>query len=188
SRKKTAKKYSIKPPKKIRVKSKKKVTDKAPKKSKPKTKKRIPKRTLRRPAKKKARGRETLKKEQRKPIRNITKKLPFKEAKKARREAVATNKPGKSKQQVNKKLEEKEIGVVSHYFDKISVGVIKLSAPLKIGDKIQIKGAQGDFTQSVRSMQVNRENISRAKAGIEVGIKVISPVRYNDKVYISADK
>ena len=37
-------------------------------------------------------------------------------------------------------MEEQEIGVVDHFFGKISVGMIKLSGVLKVGDTIHIKG------------------------------------------------
>jgi putative protease len=81
-------------------------------------------------------------------------------------------------------MEEKEIGVVTHYFGKVFAGIIKLSAPLKIGDTIHIKGAHDDFTQTVTSMQVEHDVIESAKAGDEVGIKVDKPVHANDKVFI----
>ncbi len=82
-----------------------------------------------------------------------------------------------------KTLQEKEIGLITHYFGKISVGVIKLKAPLKIGDKIHIKGANTDFFQIVDSMQINHQSVSCVQKGQEVGIKIIQKVRQNDKVY-----
>ena len=33
----------------------------------------------------------------------------------------------------------KQIGTVSNYFDHVKVAAIKLTAPLKVGDKIEIK-------------------------------------------------
>ncbi len=79
--------------------------------------------------------------------------------------------------------QEKEIGIITHYFGKISVGVIKLRAPLKVGEKIHIKGATTDFFQTVDSMQINHQNVNYAQRGQEVGIKVAQKVRENDKVY-----
>ena len=84
----------------------------------------------------------------------------------------------------DKKPEEKLIGIVTHYFGKVYAGVIKLKAPLKIGDRIHIRGAHDDFIQTVNSMQINRENISSAGKGKEVGVKVIKPVHANDEVYL----
>lgn len=80
-------------------------------------------------------------------------------------------------------VKETEIGLVTHYFGKISVGVIKLKAPLRLGDKIHIKGANDDFYQLVTSMQLNHQDISSAPRGAEIGIKVNQRVHENDKVY-----
>ncbi|MCX6790776.1 MAG: hypothetical protein NTV62_01105 [Candidatus Gribaldobacteria bacterium] len=50
----------------------------------------------------------------------------------------------------------KELGLVTHYFDKICVAVIKLKQPIKIGDTIRIIGGEKtDFKQTVKSMEVN---------------------------------
>jgi putative protease len=80
-------------------------------------------------------------------------------------------------------VKETEIGLVTHYFGKISVGIIKLKAPLRVGDKIHIKGANDDFYQLVTSMQLNHQDISYAPRGAEIGIKVNQRVHENDKVY-----
>jgi len=83
-----------------------------------------------------------------------------------------------------KKSKPKEIGRITHYFGKVSVGIIKLKAPLEVGTKIHIKGANDDFKQTVKSMQVNHQSIAKAKRGDEVGIKVSKKVHENDKVYM----
>lgn len=78
---------------------------------------------------------------------------------------------------------EKEVGVITHYFDRISVGVLKLKSKVCCGDYIHIKGKDTDFTQVIESMQVNHKDILCANKNDEVGIKVIMPVKRNDKVY-----
>jgi putative protease len=78
---------------------------------------------------------------------------------------------------------EEEIGRITHYFDKVGVAVIKLTAPLKIGDKIHIKGHTTDFEQDVASMQIEHDSISEGKKGDAVGIKVNERVRGNDVVF-----
>ena len=78
---------------------------------------------------------------------------------------------------------EKEIGCITHYFGKISVGIIKLKAEMKVGDKIHIKGVHDDFVQVIKSMQENHKDILKAKKGALVGIKVKKIVHVNDKVY-----
>lgn len=80
-------------------------------------------------------------------------------------------------------MEEQEIGIIDHFFNKISVGMIKLSGELNVGDTIHIKGKQTDFSQSVESMRIEYDNVTQAKEGDKVGIKVAQPVHANDKVY-----
>ncbi|MDP2922906.1 MAG: hypothetical protein Q8O30_04205 [Candidatus Omnitrophota bacterium] len=80
-------------------------------------------------------------------------------------------------------MQEQEIGVVTHYFSKISVGIIKLKDTLKIGEKIHVKGVHDDFNQVIDSMQVEHQSVSEAKKDDEVGIKVIGKVHENDKVF-----
>ena len=80
-------------------------------------------------------------------------------------------------------MEEKEIGRISHYFGKVSVGIIELTGDLKVGDTIHIKGVHDDFTQKVDSLQVEHEQIQEGKKGDAVGVKVASKVHENDKVF-----
>jgi putative protease len=78
----------------------------------------------------------------------------------------------------------KELGLVTHYFDKIKVAVIKLKQPIKLGDTIRIIGGEKtDFKQTVKSMEVNHRKISRAKKGDDLGIKIKEVVREGYKVY-----
>lgn len=77
----------------------------------------------------------------------------------------------------------KEIGKVTHYFSKISVAVVKLTDGLSVGDKILIKGATTDIEQNVASMQIEHENVSSARSGQSVGLKVEGRTRPNDVVY-----
>ena len=79
---------------------------------------------------------------------------------------------------------EEKVGVVEHFFTKISVAAIKITdGELKVGDTIHIVGATTDFKQKVESMQINKQPVEIAKPGDEVGIKVIDRVRENDVVY-----
>jgi len=80
-------------------------------------------------------------------------------------------------------MEEQEIGVVDHFFGKISVGMIKLSGVLKVGDTIHIKGKNSDLSQKIESMRIEFDNVDEAKEGDKVGIKIAEPVHTNDKVY-----
>jgi len=81
---------------------------------------------------------------------------------------------------------EKEIGVVTHFFDKLSVAVIKITkGSLSVGDTIRIKGGEDtDFNQEVDSMQVEHEKIKKAKKGEEIGLKVKKIAREGYKVFL----
>jgi translation elongation factor EF-1alpha len=76
-----------------------------------------------------------------------------------------------------------EVGHVTHFFTKINVAVVELSATLAVGDTILIKGPTTDFEQVVGSMQIEHENIERAEAGQSIGLKVEERVREGDIVY-----
>lgn len=80
-------------------------------------------------------------------------------------------------------MQEKEIGRITHYFGKISVGIIELTDNLKVGDEIHIKGYTSDFTQKIESIQIEHVDVNEAKAGDTVGIKVAQKTHEHDKVY-----
>jgi hypothetical protein len=115
--------------------------------------------------------------------KRITKRrVPAKRVKKSPR----IKKPSRIKKKpVVKKPAEKGrvIGVVTHYFPKVRAAVVKLKAPLAIGDVVKIKGHTTDFTQNVSSMQIDRVPINLAKKGQEIGLLVDSRARGNDIVY-----
>ena len=81
-----------------------------------------------------------------------------------------------------KRLEE-EVGEVTHYFPKISVAVVALKAPLAVGDRIAIRGITTNLQQTVASMQIEHENVTKAKAGQSIGLKVDQRVREKDRVF-----
>lgn len=76
-----------------------------------------------------------------------------------------------------------EIGRVTHFFTKISVAVIELTASISVGDKILIKGANTNFEQTIESMQIEHENVEHAEAGQSIGLKVKERAREGDVVY-----
>jgi len=76
-----------------------------------------------------------------------------------------------------------QVGRITHFFSKISVAVVELTAPIAVGDRILIKGPSTDFEQIVDSMQIEHENIPRAKAGQAIGLKMAGHAREKDIVY-----
>ena len=80
-------------------------------------------------------------------------------------------------------MPEQEIGVITHYYGHINVAIIQLSDALKVGDSVHIKGHSSDFTQEISSMQIEHQDVSEAKAGDSVGLKVSQKAHPHDKVY-----
>lgn len=75
------------------------------------------------------------------------------------------------------------MGKIIHYYDKISVGVVKLEKALKVGDTIHMKGKVSDFEQAVGSMQLDHQNVDSAKKGEEVALKLDGKAKEGDVVY-----
>lgn len=80
-------------------------------------------------------------------------------------------------------MEERAIGKVTHFFGRISVAVLDLTEPLRVGDTIHIKGHTTDLTERVESMQIEHKDVPEAKPGDKVAIKVAGHVRERDVVY-----
>jgi selenocysteine-specific translation elongation factor len=84
-------------------------------------------------------------------------------------------------------MSEKIIGTVSDFFAHPVVAGIELTAALKAGDKIRIKGHTTDLEMTVDSMQIDNAHVTEAKAGDSIGVKVSDRVRSGDKVYKITD-
>ncbi len=87
----------------------------------------------------------------------------------------------KSPKKPEKKL--KLIGEVSNYFEHVGAASVKLNSELKVGDKIKFVGGEIEFEQEIKSMQIHREPVQKAKKGDEVGIKIKEKVRKGYKVF-----
>ena len=75
------------------------------------------------------------------------------------------------------------VGKIVHFFPKLSVAVVELSAPLRTGERVRIEGAHTPaFEQPVDSMQVEHARIAEARPGQSVGMKVAQAVREGDVV------
>lgn len=76
-----------------------------------------------------------------------------------------------------------KIGVVTHYYNHLGVGIIKLTGKLNQGDMIKFVGNGRDFSQSANSLQLDHKEIQSAKKGEEIGLKTDQKVREGDQVY-----
>jgi len=80
-------------------------------------------------------------------------------------------------------MEGQLIGQVIDYFKHVKAAAIKLSAPLKVGDKIKLVGGEKQIEMTVTEMQINRKPVKEAKKGDDVGILVPEDVHKNYRVY-----
>lgn len=80
-------------------------------------------------------------------------------------------------------MPEELIGQVSDFFARPVVAGVELTGTLKVGDELHIVGHSTSLEFTVTSMQINNVNVTQAKAGDSVGIKVSDRVRRGDKVY-----
>jgi translation elongation factor EF-1alpha len=84
-------------------------------------------------------------------------------------------------------MSEEIIGEVSDFFAHPVVAGIELTAVLRVGDKIHIKGHTTDLEMTVDSMQINNEQVEEAQPGDSIGVKVSERVRSGDLVYKITD-
>lgn len=74
------------------------------------------------------------------------------------------------------------IGKVTHWYDKISVAVIKLNKALKVGDEIKVKHGDVEFSEIVTSMQLDHKPVEKGKKGDEVAIKLTKQAKDGSEV------
>ncbi len=84
-------------------------------------------------------------------------------------------------------MSEEIVGKVSDFFAKPVVAGIELTAVLKVGDRIRIKGHTTDLEMNVDSMQIDNAQVQEAKAGDSIGVKLSDRVRSGDTVYKITD-
>ena len=80
-------------------------------------------------------------------------------------------------------MAEKQIGRVTHWYDKLGVAVLDLKGTLKVGEKVKVvKGAEV-FEEEIASMQVNHKDVSSAEKGDEVAVKFSQKTKEGAAVY-----
>ena len=80
-------------------------------------------------------------------------------------------------------MPEEAVGKVSDFFSRPVVAGVEMIGTLKVGDKIHITGHTTDIEMVINSMQINNADVTDAKPGDSVGIKVPDRVRRGDAVY-----
>ncbi len=118
-------------------------------------------------------------------IRKKTPKPPAKSVKKiskVKSASLKTAKPAKKTRPLDPNLV--KVGEITHYFDRIKVGVVKITAgTILIGDKLTMAGDNSRFVQKVWSMQIESQDVKVAKKGQLIGLKLDKPVAVGNLVY-----
>lgn len=130
-----------------------------------------------------------------KKIKRIVKKARNKKRKNLRKGKIRqtrkreNKKAGKLKIKKSGKQKSKKVkspqpwGVITHYYGKIGVAIVKLNSDIMKGVNVSIIGATTNFTQVIDSMQADHQEIDVAKRGQEIGIKVKDRVREGDELF-----
>lgn len=80
-------------------------------------------------------------------------------------------------------MADKETGVVTHWYDKIGVAVVKLKDTLKMGDKIKVKHGEVEFDDTILSMQVDHKDVPFGKKSDEVAMKLSGKAKEGSKIF-----
>ena len=75
------------------------------------------------------------------------------------------------------------IGEVTHFYDRLSVAVLKLTEPIRVGDMLHLLGHHTDFRQKVESIQIEHQEVTEAGPGQDVAVKVAQKVHPGDTVF-----
>jgi hypothetical protein len=81
-----------------------------------------------------------------------------------------------------------QIGVVTHFFDKLCVAVVQLQETLYLEDWVLIHGPRTNLEQQVISMQIHHQCIDKGEPGEQIALRVSEPVREGDAVYLILDE
>ena len=60
-------------------------------------------------------------------------------------------------------MADKQIGSVTHWYDKLGVAVVKLTGKLAKGARIKIKKGEEEFEDTVSSLQIDHKDVDAAK-------------------------
>ncbi len=79
---------------------------------------------------------------------------------------------------------EKQIGTVTHWYDKLGVAVVKLTSALAKGDKIKVKKGDEEFEDTVSSIQIDHADVSKAVRGDDAAIKLAQRAKEGAGVFL----
>ncbi len=81
-------------------------------------------------------------------------------------------------------MAEKQIGTVTHWYDKIGVAVVKLTGKLAKGARIKVKKGEEEFEDTVSSLQINHKDVASAKKGDDAAMKLSQKAKEGASIYL----
>ena len=78
------------------------------------------------------------------------------------------------------------IGTVTHWFGRLSVAGVSLTAPLAVGERIHIRGHATDLVEMVSSMEIDHRKVDRAEPGDDLALAVEGHVHEHDLIFREA--
>jgi hypothetical protein len=111
------------------------------------------------------------------------KKKPAVTAKAKKRVVVRKIKKTARKAARPKTKNNKPIGVVTHFYNEISVAIVRFKENVPQGTVLHFRGATTDFKHPAKSMQYDHAPVKVAPKGKQIGIKVPKRVREGDNVH-----
>lgn len=81
-------------------------------------------------------------------------------------------------------MAEKQIGTVTHWYDKIGVAVVKLTGAISKGAAIKVRKGDDEFEDTVSSLQINHADVASAKKGDDAAIKISHHAKEGAAVFL----
>lgn len=80
---------------------------------------------------------------------------------------------------------EERIGTILHFWPRAGAAQVELEGiPLRVGDRIRIRGHGHDFVQEVFSLEVDHVARDAGTPGEFISIAVMQPVKERDEVFL----
>ena len=79
---------------------------------------------------------------------------------------------------------EKQIGTVTHWYDKLSVAVVKLTGAISKGATIKVRKGDDEFEDTVSSLQIDHTDVPSAKKGDDAAVKLSNRAKGGAAVFL----
>ena len=81
-------------------------------------------------------------------------------------------------------MAEKQVGTVTHWYDKLGVAVVNIIGKLSKGDAIKVKRGENEFEDTVSSIQIDHKDVDSAKKGDNAALKLSQPTKEGATVFL----